>query len=91
MTETAEQTEKYIEELTSLQKFDQFLKLVDFFQVESCKNNDCSNCMFVINLRYLYIEKTISQVDSVDSLQKYHREIHYFSFTKTFFTHSRRS
>ena len=74
MAETAVQIEKDIEELSSLQKFDRFLKLVDFFHVERCGNNDCSNCMFVIDLRYLYIEKTIAQLDSVDSLQKYCRD-----------------
>ena len=74
MAETAVQIEKDIEELSSLQKFDRFLKLVDFFHVERCGNNDCSNCMFVIDLRYLYIETTIAQLDSVDSLQKYSRD-----------------
>ena len=40
MAETAVQIEKDIEELSSLQKFDQFIKLVDFFHVERCRNND---------------------------------------------------
>ena len=42
MAETVVQTESDIEELSSLQKFDYFLKLADF---------DCWNCLFVVNLR----------------------------------------
>ena len=71
MAETVVQIERVIEELSSLQKFDQFLKLADFYHVERCENIDCSNCLFFVNLRYLCIEKTTVASDSVDSLQKY--------------------
>ena len=71
MAEFAVQIEKGIEHLSSLQKFDRFLKLAHFFHVEKCENIDCSNCMFIINLRYLYIEKSVIKLDSIDSLQKY--------------------
>ena len=73
MVEFAVQIEKDVE-LSSLQKFDRFLKLVGFFHVERCENVDCSYCMLIINLRYLYIEKTVIKSDSIDSLQKCCRE-----------------
>ena len=79
MAETVVQIERVIEELSSLQKFDQFLKLADFYHVERCENIDCSNYLFFVNLRYLCIEKTTVAFDSVDSLQKYCRE-NYINF-----------
>ena len=38
MPETAVQIERDIEELSSLQKFDYFLKLANFFHIERCEN-----------------------------------------------------
>ena len=48
---------KRYQELSSLQKCDQFLKLADFYHVERCENEDC-NCLFKMNLRYLYVQHT---------------------------------
>ena len=74
MAEIAAQIQKDIEEFSSLLKFDQFIKLASFYHVELCENDDCINCMFVINLRYLYIEQITLKSNSVDSLQKYCKE-----------------
>ena len=88
MAETAVQIERDIEELSSLQKFDYFLKLANFFHIERCENIGCSNYLFVLNLRYFYIEKTIAESDSVDSLQKYCREKYVNFHSLRLFLHS---
>ena len=67
----ADQIDSNIKELTSLQKIDEFLKSADFYHVERCENEDCSNCFFVINLRYLYAQNEIVNDDSVLPLQKF--------------------
>ena len=69
IAETAVQIEKDIEELSSLRKFDHFLKLADFYHIERCENIDCSNCLFLINLRYLLT--TVLEHDSVAPVQKF--------------------
>lgn len=71
--ETAVQIEKHIEQLTFLEKLQQFLKLADFYHVERCENIDCSNCLFVINLRYLYLQNTVLENNSIAPLKKYCR------------------
>ena len=43
--------ENDIKELSSLRKFDGYIKLADFHHVERCGNIDCSNCLFIINLK----------------------------------------
>ena len=76
MAETAVQIEKDIEELSSLRKFDDFLELAHFYHVERCENIDCSNCLFLINLRYLYVQITVLEHVSVAPLQKFCRINH---------------
>ena len=71
--ETAVQIEKDIEELTSLEKLEQLFKLADFDHVERRENINCSNCLFVINLRYLYLQNTVLENDCMAPLQKYCR------------------
>ena len=63
MAETAVQIERNIKELSSLRKFDDFLKLTDFYHVERCENIDYSNCLFLINLRYLHVQTTALKHD----------------------------
>ena len=70
MGETVVQIEKNIYELSSLQKFDEFLKLADFYHIERRENVDCSDCLFIISLRYLHIQNTVAEKDSIDLLQK---------------------
>ena len=43
--------ENDIKELSSLRKFDGNIKLADFHHVERCGNIDCSNYLFIINLK----------------------------------------
>lgn len=62
-----------MEELSSLQKFDKSLKFADFYRVERCENQDFSNCLCIINLRYLYVQNTFVEDDSVAPLQKFCR------------------
>ena len=73
MADIAVQIEKDIEELSSLIKIDRFLKLTDYYYVERCENIDCSNCLFVINVRYLYVQNAVVKNNSVAPLQKYCR------------------
>ena len=60
-----------IKQLSCLQKLDQFLKLADFYHVERCENKDCTNCLFVVNLRYLYVQNEVQNDDSVVPLQRF--------------------
>lgn len=53
-----------VEELDSMKKFDDFPKLCDFYYVEQCENEDCSNCLFNI------IQNKVHQQESVVPLQK---------------------
>ena len=60
-----------MEEFDSLKKFDEFLKLSEFYHDERCENKDCRNCWFVVNLRYLHVQNSVQEVESVALLQKY--------------------
>ena len=59
-----------VEELDLMKKFDDFLKLCDFYYVEQCENEDCSNCLFNINLR-LFVQNKVHQQESVVPLQTF--------------------
>ena len=48
-----------IAELDSMEKFDNFLKVLSYYHVERCEYEDCRQCIFTINLRYLYVENTV--------------------------------
>lgn len=74
-----------VEEYDSMKKLDDFLKLSDFFHVERCENVSCSNCLFIINLRYLYVQNTVHEEESVVPLQKFCRKkIEIFNFVRLF-------
>ena len=62
-----------MEELSPLQKLDKSLKFADFYHVERCENEDFSHCLCIINLRYLYVQNTFVEDDSVAPLQKFCR------------------
>ena len=51
-----------------IKKIYELTKLADFYHVKRCENIDCSNCLFIINLRYLYVQNTVVEDDSVLSL-----------------------
>ena len=55
-------------ELDSMEKFDNLLKVLPYYHVERCEYEDCSQCIFTINLRYLYVESTVQGNNSVVSL-----------------------
>ena len=62
-----------INNLTSLKKFDNFLKVLSYYHVELCEHTDCSQCLFATNLRYQYVQNTVQGCDSVVNLQSYCR------------------
>ena len=47
--------EQEILKTDSMEKFDRFLKILDFYHVERCDHEEYSQCLFAINLRYLYV------------------------------------
>ena len=49
--------------MNTMERFDNFLKIFDFYHVECCEHVDCSNCLLAINLRYLYVQTTVQQND----------------------------
>ena len=66
-----DQIENEINELSSMKKVDDFLKLADFYHVERCENEVCSNCLFVVNLSYLNLQNTAHKQGSVENLKKF--------------------
>ena len=48
--------EKELKEFLSLEKIDNFLKVLSLYHTERCQLDDCSQCFFTVNLRYLYAE-----------------------------------
>ena len=49
-----------IEDFNTLKKFDDYIKVLSFYRVERCKQDDCLQCLFAINLRYVYNEHIIT-------------------------------
>ena len=47
--------EQEILKTDSMEKFDRFLKILDFYHVKRCDHEEYSQCLFAINLRYLYV------------------------------------
>ena len=45
-----------INALNSMKKFDNFLKVLSYYNVDRCQYTDCSQCMFAANLGYLYVQ-----------------------------------
>ena len=60
-----------LKKLDSMKKFDNFLKDLSYHHVERCKYEDFNQCLFTINLRYLNVENTVQQNDSVIPLQQF--------------------
>ena len=50
-----------IEDFNTLKKFYDYIKVLSFYHVERCEQDDCSQCLFVINLRYVYTEHVIHE------------------------------
>ena len=48
-------------DFTSLKRFDDYIKVLSFYHVERCEQDDCSHCLLAINLRYVYTEHVIQE------------------------------
>ena len=57
-------------DLTSLRQFNDSFQALTFYHVERCEHDDCSQCLFSINLRYVYTE-VIENKEGIDKLQSY--------------------
>ena len=64
-TTDLEYQKSLVEEIDSMIKFDEILKLCEFYHVKRCKNEDCSNCWFIVNLRYLHNQNNDCEMESV--------------------------
>ena len=58
-------------EFTSLKKFDDYLKVLSYYHLERCEMENCSQCLFVINLRYVYTGHIIQEEKDVKELRNY--------------------
>ena len=48
-------------DFTSLKKFDDYIKVLSFYHVERCEQDDCSQCLLAINLRYVFTEHIVQE------------------------------
>ena len=64
-TTDLEYQKSLVEELDSMTKFNEILKLCEFYHIKRCENEHCPNCWFLVNLRYLYVQNTAHEVESV--------------------------
>ena len=62
-----------IQEMNSLNKFDNFLGLLNFFHVSRCHQISCSQCSFATELRQLWT-KVYNGEGAVFTLQHFLRE-----------------
>ena len=85
--ETAVKIEKGIEKLCTLEKFDNFLNVVNLYHIEKCGGVDYGTCTFICNLRYLYVETVLHTTSNVENLQKYCRNNYDFFYVIITFSH----
>ena len=55
----------------SLEKFDDYLKILSFYHVKRCEHDGSSQCLFTVNLRYLYVEHCLQTKTDVKELINY--------------------
>lgn len=73
--ETAVIIEKDIENLNSLKKIDQFINFRLFYHLNRCeKDNNCINCNFITNLRFVYVENLLNGTNGVENCQNFCRK-----------------
>ena len=60
-----------LSDFVNLKKFDDYLKVLTFYHVERCEIDDCSQCIFAINLRYILTEAEIRGDEDVTKLRYY--------------------
>ena len=72
--ETAVVIQEDTEQLNSMEKCDQYVSLCSFYRLNCCERGDnYTNCNFVINIRYVYVESLIGG-SGIDNLQNYCRK-----------------
>ena len=78
--ETAVIIQKDIENLNSFKQIDQFINLCLFCHLKRCeKDNNCINCNFITNLRFVYVENVLDSTNGVENCQAFCRK-HFGSF-----------
>ena len=63
--------EVLLSEFTTLKKIDGFITVLSYYHVERCNQEDCSQCLFAINLRYVFIEHTVQEKKDANRLRYY--------------------
>ena len=53
--------------MNTINKFDNFIGLLNFFQVPRCKKLSCSQCSFIAELQQLWVKK-YNQEDAIFAL-----------------------
>ena len=67
-----EYLEDYLfKDFNALKKFDDFLIVLNFYHVERCEHEDCSQRLFALNLRYVYTEHVVQNKEGVEGLKNY--------------------
>ena len=64
-----ENEETEVEDLNAMKKFNDFSKLWDFYHVERCEHVDCSNYLFIVNLRNLFVQNGVHEQDLIVPLK----------------------
>ena len=62
-----------IRNFTTIKKFDDFLKVLTFYHVESCEHDECLQYYFAVNLRYAFTEHTVQNKENAKELRNYCR------------------
>ena len=60
-----------LSDFNTLKKFDDYIKVLIFYYVERCEKDDCSQCLFTVNLRYLFTEDEVQVKKDVVRLRYY--------------------
>ena len=60
-----------LSDFISLKKFDDYIKVLSFYHAERCEHDDCCQCLFAINLRYVYTEHVTHEKKDVKQLRNY--------------------
>ena len=64
-------TDYLLKDFNTLKHFDDFLNVLNFYYVEKCEHEDCSHCLFAINLCYVYNEHVVQNKEGVEELKNY--------------------
>ena len=60
-----------LSDFNTLKKFDDYIKVLIFYHFERCEKDDCSQCLFTVNLRYLFTEHEVQEKKDVVRLRYY--------------------